>query len=322
MNNKWSKFLLALLPLLLAVSAGAQEAQTAAAATQKNGGLLDWTFNNLVLVVAAMVIIGGFIALTYVNNMLLQVQKIRLLQDLGVEAMEEVKLLSRESMWRRFYKRMTRVVPVEKEKDVMFHHDYDGIRELDNVLPPWWVALFYVTIAFSAVYLVYYHVSGAGMTSTEAYEADMKKADESVKAYLATRADLVDETTVEMLQDPSQIALGESIFQSKCTPCHGTKGEGNAVGPNLADEYWIHGGGISNVFKTIKYGVPEKGMISWQSQLPAADMQRVASFILSLQGSNPPNAKEPQGDLWKPEGAPVQAENVAQDTTKVLDTNN
>lgn len=321
MNNKWSKYLLVLLPLLLAVSAGAQEAQAVAAAAEKKGGIMEWMLNNLVIVVGAIVIAGGFAALTYVNNMLLQVQKIRLLQELGADALEEVKLLSRESMWRRFYKRITRVVPVDKEKDVMFNHDYDGIRELDNVLPPWWVALFYVTIAFSAVYLVYYHVSGTGLTSTEEYESAMKEAEESVKAYLATRADLVDENTVELLQDPSQVALGESIFQSKCTPCHGTKGEGNTIGPNLTDEYWINGGGINNVFKTIKYGVPEKGMISWQSQLPASDMQRVASFILSLQGTNPPNAKAAQGDLWKPEATPTQAENVMQDTTKV-ETNN
>jgi cytochrome c oxidase cbb3-type subunit 3 len=108
----------------------------------------------------------------------------------------------------------------------------------------------------------------------------------------------VNESNVEMLIDESELALGETIFTTKCTPCHGMAGEGNSIGPNLTDEYWLNGGGIKNVFKTIKYGVPEKGMISWKSQLRASDMHRVASYILSLQGTNPPNAKEPQGEIW------------------------
>ena len=88
-------------------------------------------------------------------------------------------------------------------------------------------------------------------------------------------------------------------------PCHGQKGEG-LVGPNFADEYWIHGGGIKNVFKVIKYGVPDKGMIAWQAQLKPADMQKVGSYILTLQGTNPPNPKAPQGTIWA-DTAAVQA---------------
>ena len=91
---------------------------------------------------------------------------------------------------------------------------------------------------------------------------------------------------------------GELIFKSFCAACHGQKGEGT-VGPNFTDEYWIHGGGIQNVFKTIKYGVPDKGMIAWAAQLKPADMQKVASYILTLKGTNPPNPKAPQGEIWK-----------------------
>ena len=311
-----------LLPLLQAAYAGAQDAQAAAAdGGAKSTGVMEWALDNVVIIIGAMVIVGGFAAITYVNNMLLQIQKIRLLQEMGIEALEEVKLISRESWFKRIYKRMTRVVPVDKEKDVMFHHEYDGIRELDNVLPPWWVALFYITIGIAVIYIGYYHVFGKGMTSTQAYEYEVKEAEQAVNAYLATRADQVDENTVEALTDPSQVALGQSIFQNKCTPCHGPDGGGNTIGHNLTDQYWIHGGGIKNVFRTIKYGVPEKGMISWQTQLTASDMQKVASFVWSLQGSTPTDPKAPQGDLWQPETTAAQAENVAQDTTAAAPNN-
>ena len=102
------------------------------------------------------------------------------------------------------------------------------------------------------------------------------------------------------MEDEAALAAGETIFLSKCASCHGQLGEGG-VGPNLTDRYWVHGGSISDIFATIKYGVPEKGMISWQSQLRPKNMQQVASFIKTLEGTDPPNQKDKEGTLYQPE---------------------
>jgi cytochrome c oxidase cbb3-type subunit 3 len=113
---------------------------------------------------------------------------------------------------------------------------------------------------------------------------------------------LIDENSVELSLDAGDIASGKEIFITKCAACHGQQGEGG-VGPNFADKYWIHGGDINSLFKTIKYGVPSKGMISWQSQLSPKEMQQVSSFIITLEGTNPPNQKEPQGELYDRDGS-------------------
>lgn len=106
----------------------------------------------------------------------------------------------------------------------------------------------------------------------------------------------IDENSVTLLTDKAGVGAGMKIFQEKCTACHGAEG-GGAVGPNLTDDFWLHGGSVQDVFKVIKYGVPEKGMISWEKQLSPTDIQKVASFVLSLKGTKPANAKEPQGEL-------------------------
>jgi cytochrome c oxidase cbb3-type subunit 3 len=176
----------------------------------------------------------------------------------------------------------------------MFDHQYDGIRELDNSLPPWWVAMFYVTIIFAGAYMVYYHFTDMGVSSQEAYNIEVKEANAEIKAYLATQANKVDENTVTVLMDDASLSAAKSLYGVHCVACHGALGEGG-VGPNFTDNYWIHGGDIKSIFKTIKYGVPEKGMISWQAQLNPSDMQKLGSYILSMKGTNPPNGKEPQG---------------------------
>ncbi len=300
MKNKYTHIIFTVVLLFLTTAMFAQEPATVEMTTES---ALAWVLNNAVLVIGALVIAGAFAALFYMNNMLLQAQKIRLLQEHGIEVMEEVKLLNQEPFWKRYSKNFWSRVPMEKEKDILFDHEYDGIRELDNVLPPWWVAMFYVTIIFGVAYFGYYHMSDNGLSSAEEYEISMKEAEEAVKAHLANQADAVDETNVSLLTDDTDLSIGQTIFQAQCTPCHGMALEGNGIGPNLTDEYWFNGGGIKNVFATIKYGVPEKGMISWKSQIRASDMQKVASYILSLQGTDPPNAKEPQGDKWEGENS-------------------
>lgn len=197
-------------------------------------------------------------------------------------------------------------VPVEREKEIEFAHQYDGIRELDNSLPPWWKYMFYLSMVFAVVYLYRYHISGSAPLSIDEYNQEMTEASIQKEAFLAKAANLVDETSVVAMTDKADLENGSKTFESLCVACHGALGEGKAtLGPNLTDEYWIHGGSIKDIFKTVKYGVQGKAMISWQDQMSPKQMQEVSSYVLSLQGTNPPNAKEPEGEKYVPEGAPL-----------------
>lgn len=191
-------------------------------------------------------------------------------------------------------------IPQEKEADITLHHNYDGIRELDNHLPPWWVNLFFITIVWAVGYMWYYHWGGDGVNQEQEYKNEVAAAKKQIAIALAGKAESINESNVTVLTETGALGEGELIFKNVCAACHGTKGEGG-IGPNFTDAYWLHGGGIKNVFKVVKYGVPEKGMIAWASQLKPTDMQKVSSYILSLEGTNPPNPKDPQGEIWKPE---------------------
>ena len=208
--------------------------------------------------------------------------------------------------------KMTRSKAIEQEQDVMLDHDYDGIKELDNVLPPWWVYLFYGCVVFAIVYLVRFEVYG-DYNQAEEFEAEMAQADLDIKEYLKTAPDMMDKESVTLLTDAPSLAEGKAIFTTNCVACHRADA-GGAIGPNLTDEYWILGGGIKNVFNTlVEGGRSGKGMISWKDQLKPTEMQKVASYVLSLQGSNPkePKPTEPEAVLYKAEGA------TATDTAKV-----
>lgn len=190
----------------------------------------------------------------------------------------------------------TKAVPVEKEADILLDHDYDGIRELDNALPPWWKYGFYFTIAVAAIYLLRYHVWKTGPDPQQEYDREIKIAAAQFEEYRKKGGDAVDEKTVTMA-DATGIEDGNKLFHSNCFACHGSKGEGG-VGPNLADNYWLHGGTINDVFKTIKYGVREKGMQAWEKSYSPTQIKNLASYIKTLAGTNPPNAKAPQGNLF------------------------
>ena len=187
----------------------------------------------------------------------------------------------------------TDAVAIEDEDAILLDHDYDGIHELDNNLPPWWLWGFYITIAWAGVYSYYYLSSENLKVGNNEYVAEMQVA----AAEAELRGASVDEESVKLLTSEADIAAGLEIYTTNCVACHLASG-GGSVGPNLTDEFWMHGGGIKNVFRTIKVGVPEKGMISWESQLSPTDIQKVASFVLSLQGTAPADGKDPQGDKW------------------------
>lgn len=201
---------------------------------------------------------------------------------------------------RSWLQRLTDAVPVENQQEIVFDHAFDGIQELDNKLPPWWVGMFYITIVIGVVYFVYDIILDGDGSSAVRYEQEMAAAEAAKTARLIALGGAIDENSVILTTDETAIAEGQEIFISKCAACHGAEGGSmpGGVGPNLTDDYWLHGGGVKNVFKTIKYGVPSKGMISWENQITPLDIQKVASFIVSLKGTNPPNAKEPQGELY------------------------
>lgn len=188
--------------------------------------------------------------------------------------------------------------PIEEEKDLVIDHAYDGIKELNNPVPAWFNFLFYGTMIFAAAYLFYYHIGGYGDLQDKEYENEMAKAKIEKTAYLEKSANTIDENSVKFDNTPTVLEEGRTVFTTNCVVCHGDKGQG-IIGPNLTDEYWIHGGGINNVFKTIKYGVPEKGMISWEKNLNPKQISAVANFILSLKGTNPAGAKAPQGEKYE-----------------------
>lgn len=195
----------------------------------------------------------------------------------------------------QFWNKVLSLRPLEEEKDMLIEHEYDGIKELDNPTPAWFMVLFYGTIVFGVAYLLIYHVFSIAPLQEDEYKAEIAQAEIAKKEYLSRAANLIDENTVTLVKDGAVLKEGEAIFKQNCAACHGDKGQG-MVGPNLTDDYWLHGGNIKAVFKTIKYGVTAKGMPNWDKQLSAKQLSEVANYVKSLQGTNPPNGKEPQGD--------------------------
>jgi cytochrome c oxidase cbb3-type subunit 3 len=197
--------------------------------------------------------------------------------------------------WDRFNKS----VDIDHEKDVQLDHDYDGIKELNNALPPWWLYGFYFTILFAGVYLYRYHISGSAPLQVEELKIATVQAEKDMALVMASMSNKVDENSIEYKPDVALIDEGKILFAQNCKSCHGDLAQGASIGPNLTDVYWIHGGGIKDIFKTIKHGVQEKGMIPWGQTLSNKQIAAVATFVKSLQGSNPANAKAPQGEPYE-----------------------
>lgn len=190
--------------------------------------------------------------------------------------------------------------PLSAEKDLEIPHSYDGIKELNNPIPAWFNVLFYGTLVFAVGYMYYYHIGNHGERQDDEYATEIAKADLDKQKFLAKSGSSVDENSVKI--DPSQIAVGKGIYDGNCVACHGEKGEG-IVGPNLTDEFWLHGGSVKDIFKVIKYGVVEKGMVAWEKNMSAGDMSAVTNYIISLKDTKPANAKEAQGEKYEPDAA-------------------
>ncbi len=226
-------------------------------------------------------------------------------------AAETLREQKRFGWFKRKYTEMLGAKPIESEQEIVLDHNYDGIRELDNKLPPWWTSLFYITIVFAVVYFVYYEVFD-GPTQIDEYETEVAIADKEIAEFKKNNKDLIDAETVELLTEPSDLAAGKAVFTANCVACHKDDG-GGGIGPNLTDDYWILGGGIKNVFHTISEGGRAgKGMIPWKTDLKPSEIAQVASYVLSLHGTKPAEPKAPEGEIWVDANAPVDNLQVKQ----------
>jgi len=270
----------------------------------------------LFLLIAIEIVVSAVDKVTY-----------HLLTDEQKKQLDEAQSLpfTESAFYQNIMKKLTRSKEMEQEADVMLDHNYDGIRELDNVLPPWWVYLFYGCIIFAGIYLVRYEILGADNQAQE-FDKEVAEAKIAVDEYNKTAPDMMNKEKVTLLTDATSIAAGKTIFMANCTACHRTDA-GGQIGPNLTDDMWINGGGIKNVFNTIMEGGRDgKGMVSWKASIKPSDIQKVASYVLSLQGSHPkePKPTEPEAKKWVDESALKTAATAADTTnvaTKVVATN-
>ena len=177
-----------------------------------------------------------------------------------------------------------------KKTDDLLSSNYDGIQEYDNDLPRWWIMLFYGTIIFAVLYSCYYYL-GFTPGSEEKLTAQLQEIE---KLKPAAPKEISEDTLLAFAKDPNHISKGKAIFDSKCNVCHGNEGQG-LVGPNLTDEFWIHGAKLTEMKKIIEHGVLEKGMLAWKGVITDEEITDVVVFINSIKGTNPANPKAPEG---------------------------
>ncbi|HTE31045.1 MAG TPA: cbb3-type cytochrome c oxidase N-terminal domain-containing protein, partial [Chryseolinea sp.] len=245
-----------------------------------------------------ILILTGFVAIYFIKvlNMLSTHAELRKVQQLGVN------YISKPTLWQLFLQRVNASVPLEKEEEIELDHNYDGIKELDNHLPPWWTWLFIGTVVWAAIYIVIFHLSDTLPLQDQEYQNELIVANEQARKLRALQPrEEVDENALTFSPDPATIEKGKVVFtNSNCGSCHRNDGGGNTIGPNLTDQYWLHGGDVMHIFHTVKNGVIEKGMPAWGKSMSPQNVKDVSFFIMSLQGTNPANPKAPQGELFKP----------------------
>lgn len=259
-----------------------------------------------IVLVIILIMVVAFYLLSVLNLLTVKAEKEKAIK-LGVV------FAPAPGLWDKFTQRMNNSVPVEQEKEIELDHSYDGIKELDNHLPPWWKWLFYGTIGWAAIYVVVFHFTDTLPLPEQEYKNEITLAEDQNRKFKAAQPQAtIDVSTMKFVHDPAIIEKGKSVFISNnCSACHRNDGGGNTIGPNLTDEYWLHGGELKDVFNTIKDGAVEKGMPAWGKAMSAQDVRDVTFYIMSLQGTKPANAKNQQGVIFK------QVNDVAKDSTKV-----
>ena len=264
----------------------------------------------LVLLVAILVLIVALYMVSVLKTVL-QKEQILKAEAQGVKYVEEEK----ESLWSKINKKLSDAVPVEEEESIMLDHDYDGIKELDNHLPPWWTALFYITIIIGVIYLFNYHIIHIFPLQEEEYANELKKAKELQASLAKTGAvETIDLSNPQPDMSSGAIENGKSVFQTNCISCHAPDG-GGGVGPNLTDNYWLHGGDFKSIITTIHEGVSGTSMIPWKNVLSPGQIRDVASYVTTLLGTTPANPKEPQGEFV--EASTTKVEESSADSVKV-----
>lgn len=264
--------------------------------SERTIGILEQPIYLAIILVYLIILITAEVLISLVERSL-----VALLSDEARERYYQlVEQKSSKNWFKIILKKLTKSRAISEEKDIILDHNYDGIHELDNVLPPWWVYMFYATMIFAFVYIVRFHVVRE-YNQTQEFEMEVAAANLAIEEYKKTAKDLVDVNTVVQLTEASDLNTGKKIFESNCVACHMADG-GGGIGPNLTDEYWILGGGIKNVFRTISEGGRDgKGMVSWKAILKPAEMAQVASYVLTFEGTTPANPKAAEGELYKEE---------------------
>lgn len=269
----------------------------------------------LVLVLFILIAVEGIVG--SIENVLFQsldeAGKVRYLANTSkVPDFKKVKAL--------YHKLKGGETPIEEEHEIILDHNYDGIKELDNNLPPWWLYSWYASMVFAVIYLFNFHVTGSSDTQYEELDNEYAQAKIEIEAYKKTAKNLVDVNSVVLLTDATDLQIGKKVFDANCVACHMADG-GGGIGPNLTDKYWILGGDIKSVFHTISEGGRSgKGMISWKKEgLKPLEMAQVASYVLSLQGTTPAKGKDAEGNLWQPEGTEDTTTPAEQENTEALE---
>ncbi|HEY9116672.1 MAG TPA: cbb3-type cytochrome c oxidase N-terminal domain-containing protein, partial [Roseivirga sp.] len=264
------------------------------AQTETGSGMSQEIMLYITLGLVFMVSILVLVVAVYV----LQLLKAFIQKEMSPESL--ARLEEHPSWFTQLWDKWNALKPLEQEEELLLDHNYDGIKELDNHLPPWWKGLFYVTIVYAVIYVLIFHVFKTAPLQEERYANEVASA-EALQASKA--ADIVvdfDENTVTASTDAGELADGKKFFESQCAVCHKADG-GGLAGPNLTDKYWKHGGAMTDVYKVIKNGVPNTAMMSWEKQLNPVRIRNVASYVLSLQGTNPQGGLPPDGQLYEPE---------------------
>ncbi|MBD0778384.1 c-type cytochrome [Maribacter sp. ANRC-HE7] len=274
--------------------------------------IIEYPITQFFMLMVLLILIAIELILKSIENVMFQ--------TLNEEAKERY-LSAKSKQWewpwaKKVWAKLTANKPIAEEGEIILDHNYDGIKELDNELPPWWVYMFYATIVFAVVYLIRFEVYGDYDQELE-YQQEVAAANLAIEEYKKTAKDLVDANSVELLTDASDLNAGKAIFETTCVACHMADG-GGGIGPNLTDDHWILGGGISNVFNTISEGGRDgKGMVAWKSNFKPAEIAQIASYVLSLQGTTPANPKAPEGDIWVDENAPAKEQTPEQATDSI-----
>ncbi|MGC3943032.1 MAG: cbb3-type cytochrome c oxidase N-terminal domain-containing protein [Chryseolinea sp.] len=312
MNNIIKRVSIAVLLSLTTFAAFSQDQATPAKSfwtDPVNDPMFPLYIVGLFIVIVTLLILVTGIYMIRVVNMLAEQSERERATKLGIA------YKPRATWWSRFSMQMNDSVALEDESKIELDHNFDGIKELDNHLPPWWKWLFYATAIWAVIYMVVYHVSDNYPLMIQEYDNEVSDAEAQIRKLKASQPqEAIDEAGLKFTADAAIIGKGKEVFNTmNCGSCHRPDGGGNAIGPNLTDEFWIHGGDIKQVFNTIKNGAVDKGMPAWGKSLSPGDVRNVAFFVMSLQGTNPANPKAPQGEKY---AAPAEPE-VASDSTTV-----